>query len=120
MAPPRSGRTERVRSLPQVPGDDAVTAKLATPPTSSAVHDAAVDGSTRSTHAAGPPFSKKPNADSAVTPRAVAAPKVRTKSGQPVILVGSRTGPLRVVPRIATTLVGAAAIGWGPDGTSSM
>ena len=93
--------------------------KLSVPETSNAVHEAPVDGSTRTIQAAGPPFSKKPKTDSPVKPRDVADPKVRTKSAQPVTRVGSLTGPRRVVPSTATTLVGAAAIGCGPEGTSS-
>ena len=43
-----------------------------------AAFPAAVDGSTRTIQAAGPPFSKKPNTDSAHTPLDVAGPNTRT------------------------------------------
>ncbi len=119
-APPVvSGAMPRVTPLVHEPGEVALATKESAGVESWMFQLAAVDGSTRTTQAAGPPFSKKPKTDSATKPRPWAAPKRRTKSDQPVTRVGVSRGPLRVVPRTAMTLVDAAAIGCGPDGTSS-
>src|SRR5690606_14676893 len=120
LGPSRSAPTATTTSFAQLPPEEAVTVKLGLPAASATCQLAGADGSTRTMYAAGPPFSKKPKTDSAVKDRDVAGPKVRTKSDQLVTRVGFFTGPLRVVPSTATTLVDAAAIGWGPEGTSSM
>ena len=75
-----SGEMRRDTVLAHEPGLAAVARKLVAgvPWLSRTVHSAAVDGSTRTIHAAGPPFSKKPNTDSAHTPLEVAGPNTRT------------------------------------------
>jgi hypothetical protein len=78
--PEPSGEMRRDTVLAHEPGLAAVARKLVAgvPWLSRTVHSAAVDGSTRTIHAAGPPFSKKPNTDSAHTPLEVAGPNTRT------------------------------------------